>query len=189
MVPGDARYDRNARANHPMPPLPEYQARVRAFLQHEAGFAQVVTINQQGFPVGRTMVAPVEDDWSVYLVQRNVHHRIAQWRRNPATEIIWVGSPHRDNRNLAPHVYDWCVQVPRAVFLRGRARFLSDGELAEAYQRQQRRHHAAGRQLAPERDRDRVVGELVGVRVEPLQVRAEGFGPGPESVTWQVGAA
>jgi hypothetical protein len=188
-VVGGARFLSNARTSGQRPPLADYQERVRAFVREEAGFAQVVTINRHGFPVGRTMVAPLEDDWSVLLVQRRVHHRIGQWRRIPSTEIIWVGSPHRDNRNLAPHVYDWCVQVPRVVFLRGVARFLDDEALVAAYERQSRRNREAGRQLAPERDADEVVRELVGVRVEPVQVRAEGFGPGPESVTWQVEAA
>lgn len=186
---GGVRYLSNAREGGPPPPLAAYRARVLDFVRHEAGFAQVVTINHQGFPVGRTMVAPVEDDWSVYLVQRNVHRRIDQWRRHPATEIIWVGAPHRDNRNLAPHVYDWCVQVPRVVFLRGLARFLDTEELVAAYERQTRRNREAGRWLAPERDREEVVRDLVGVRIEPLQVRAEGFGPGPESLTWTIGAA
>lgn len=186
MVTGGARFLSNARQSGHTPSLPDYQARVRAFVRHEAGFAQVVTVKRDGFPVGRTMVAPLEDDWSVYLVQRKVHHRIGQWRRNPATEIIWSGPPHRDNRNLAPHVYDWCVQVPRVVFLRGTARFLDEDGLVAAYQRQSRRNQEAGRLLAPERDPDEVVRDLVGVRIEPLQVRAEGFGPGPESLTWQV---
>lgn len=179
-------YQRNARVGGPMPPLEVLMERVRRFLREEAAFAQVTTINQQGYPVGRTMVAPIEDDWSVTLVQRNVHHRIAQWRRNPATEIVWVGAAHRDNRNLAPHVYDWCVQVPRVVFLRGDARFLDDDDLVAAYERQSRRNLDAGRDLAPERTPEEVLAELVGVRIVPVQIRAEGFGPGPESVTWKV---
>jgi hypothetical protein len=187
MVAGGARFESNARQGGLTSSLADYQFRVRAFVR-EAGFAQVVTVNRQGFPVGRTMVAPLEEDWSVYLVQRRVHARIGQWRRHPATEIIWTGPPHRDNRNLAPHVYDWCVQVPRVVFLRGAAQFLEDEELVRAYERQCERNGAAGRTLAPERDRDAVVRDLIGVRVEPLQVRAEGFGAGPESLTWQVKA-
>lgn len=179
----------NARHNDPQPPAGEageYEARVRGFVNEQAGFAQVVTINRDGFPVGRTMVAPLEEDWTVFLVQRRVHHRIGHWQRRPATQIIWTGPPHRDNRNLAPHVYDWCVQVPRVVFLRGTATFLDDDALVAAYERQSERNRRAGRTLAPHRIREHVLEELVGVRIDPLQVRAEGFGPGPESITWTV---
>jgi hypothetical protein len=179
-------FEHNERASDPAPSLETYQERVRAFLQHEAVFAQVVTVNQRDEPAARTMVAPPEPNWSVYLVQRKTHRRITQWRLNPATEIIWVGTPHRDNRNLRPHVYDWCVQVPRVVFLRGSARFLEDDELVATYQRQSRRNTDAGRTLAPVRDRREVLEELVGVCIHPRQVRAEGFGPGPESYTWVV---
>lgn len=176
----------NARRSGPQPSPAEYEERVRRFVQDHAGFAQVITVNRGGFPVGRTMVAPLEEDWSVVLVQRKVHHRIGHWRRRPATEIIWAGPPHRDNRNLAPHVYDWCVQVPRVVFLRGTATFLGDDGLVAAYERQGERNWRAGRTLAPVRTHEQVVDELVGVRISPAQVRAEGFGPGPESVTWSV---
>ncbi|MCL6650343.1 MAG: hypothetical protein K6U89_18725 [Chloroflexi bacterium] len=168
------------------PPLAEIQRRVLRFLREEAGFAQVFTVNRAGFPVGRTMVAPINDDWSVDLVQRKVHRRIAHWRRHPHTEIVWVGPPHRSNRNLRPHVYDWCVQVPRVVFLRGRAEFLSPEDLVACYERQTALNRAEGRDLAPRRDRENILAELIGVRIRPLQVRAEGFGPGPESYTWRV---
>ncbi|MCS6803055.1 MAG: hypothetical protein RMM58_15595 [Chloroflexota bacterium] len=168
------------------PPLEEIQRRVMRFLREEAGFAQVFTINRAGFPVGRTMVAPINDDWSVDLIQRKVHKRLAHWRRRPQTEIVWVGPPHRSNRNLRPHVYDWQVQVPRVVFLRGIAHFLSDEELVERFERQTAINLAEGRTLAPVRDRANIVAELIGVHIQPLQVRAEGFAGGPESYTWEV---
>lgn len=176
----------NARRAGPAIDPEEWRGRVRRFLIEEASFAQVVTVNRDGFPVGRSMVAPVDEDWSVPLVQRKVHHRIAHWRRNPATEIIWQGSPHRDNRNLFPHVYDLCVQVPRVVFLRGTAEFMDDDELAACYEAQSEGSRRAGRNLAPERNRQQVLEELVGVRIRPVRVRAEGFANGPESFTWQV---
>jgi hypothetical protein len=164
----------------------EWRRRVRRFLDQEATFAQVVTINHRDEPAARTMVAMVDDDWTVPLVQRNVHHRISQWRRNPATQIIWSGPPHRDNRNLAPHVYDLCVQVPRVVFLRGDAVFMTDEELLRQYRAMDDASRAAGRTLAPRLDDGAVVAELVGVRVRSTQVRAEGFAQGPESWTWRV---
>ena len=52
--------------------------RAMRFVRDEAGFAQVYTINRDGFPVGRTMVAVLNDDWSVDLVQRSVHRRLGQ---------------------------------------------------------------------------------------------------------------
>jgi hypothetical protein len=78
------------------------------------------------------------------------------------------------------------VQAPRVVFLRGIAEFMDDDELVEVFQRQTEANRRAGRTLAPERDRQQIVGELIGVRIQPIRVRAEGFGNGPESFTWQV---
>mgnify|MGYP000580745422 CR=1 FL=1 len=48
-----------------------------AFVHGEAGFAQVTTIDRYGFPVGRSMTAFLNDDWSVDLVQRRTHARLA----------------------------------------------------------------------------------------------------------------
>ena len=46
----------------PAPPLADVQKAVREWLRNEAGFAQVFTVNKAGYPVGRTMGAPVDDD-------------------------------------------------------------------------------------------------------------------------------
>lgn len=164
----------------------QWRAWVRRFLDEDATFAQVFTINRRGEPAGRTMVAMVDDDWSVPLIQRNVHHRIGHWRRNPATEIVWSGTPHRGNRNLTPHVYDLSVQVPRVVFLRGVAEFMADEQMIRVYRTMDDASRAAGRTLAPQRDDEDVLANLVGVRVQPTQIRAEGFAKGPESWTWRL---
>ena len=164
----------------------EWRARIRRFLDEDATFAQVVTVNDRQEPASRTMVALVDEDWSVPLVQRNVHHRIGQWRRNRATQVIWSGPPHRSNRNLAPHVYDLSVQVPRVVFLRGRAEFMADDELLRVYRAMDDASRAAGRTLAPRRNDDDVLANLVGVRINPSQIRAEGFAQGPQTWTWNV---
>ncbi|MCS7002087.1 MAG: hypothetical protein NZ518_04480 [Dehalococcoidia bacterium] len=177
---------KNEIAGRPATPktLAEIQARVMQWLQTEAGFAQVVTINRAGFPVGRTMGAPINPDWSVDLIQRRVHKRIGQLRRNPKLEIIWSGPPAPDNVNDRPHVYDFGLNAPRVVFLRGIAEFMDDATLIARYQRQTAIHRAKGQTRAPLRDPANIVAELIGVHVRPLQVRAEGFGDGAESFTW-----
>jgi hypothetical protein len=182
------RVDANQRAgrDEPAPSLDNLQRRVLRFLREEAGFAQVVTITRDGFPVGRTMVAPVEEDWSVTLVQRNVHRRLGQLRRNPRLEIIWVAEPSADNVNDRPHVYDFGHNAPRVVFLRGVAEFLDPEETIRRFRRQTERNLARGQTLAPERSDDNIREELVGIHVRPIQVRAEGFGVGAQSFTWTV---
>ena len=65
----------------------------RRFVTEEAGFSQLTTTDAHGYPVTRTMTAFLLDDWSVATVQRRTHHRIAQWRRRPQTEVLWVGAP------------------------------------------------------------------------------------------------
>ncbi len=182
------RIEANERAGRIAPELPlaEIQQKVMRFLREEAGFAQVITINAQGFPVARTMGAPIERDWSVTLIQRKVHQRLAQLRRNPKLEIVWVGSPAPDNVNDRPHVYDFGLNVPRVVFLRGIAQFLDPEETIARFRRQRAIHVSRGQTLAPERTDASIREELVGIHVRPLQVRAEGFGAGAQSFTWSV---
>ena len=179
----------NQRGEVARPTLAELERRVLDWLREEAGFAQVYSINRAGYPVGRTMVAPVDDDFNVWLVQRKVHKRIAQWQHDPRTEILWVGTPAAGSRNDSPHVYDLNLLVPRAVFLRGDAEFLDAATLVERFRLQTAMHRARGWTRAPERTAENIVAELVGVRIRPLQLRVEGFGEGAASFTWQPGSA
>jgi pyridoxamine 5'-phosphate oxidase-like protein len=180
--------DANERAGRgaPEPSLPEVRQRVLRFLREEAGFAQVVTVNAAGFPVGRTMGAPIADDWSVTLIQRNVHKRIGQLRRNPRLEIIWTAPPAPDSVTDRPHVYDFGLAIPRVVFLRGLAEFLDPDETLARFRRQTALHLARGQTKAPEFSDEQVRRELVGFHVRPLQVRAEGIGVGAQSFTWTI---
>ena len=166
--------------------LPDVQRRVMRFLMEEAGFAQVSSVNAQGFPVGRTMVAPINPDWSVTLVQRSVHKRLLHLRRNPRMEIIWTADPLPDSVNDRPHVYDYGLAVPRVVFLRGLAEFLDADETLVRYRAQTAANLAKGHDKAIERTDENVHQELVGIQVKPVQVRAEGFGAGAQSFTWTV---
>ncbi len=174
-------------AQSPAPGRADLERRVREFLRDEAGFAQVFTINLAGYPVGRTMGAPTDDDFNVLLVQRNVHKRIGQWRRNPRTEVVWAGTPAPGSRNDHPHVYDFNLLAPRAVFIRGDAEFVDADTTWAMYQKQSTLHRARGWTRAPQRDCANVAAELIGVRIRPLQIRVEGFGNGPESFTWKPG--
>jgi len=181
----------NERAGREAPakPIERVRQEVMRFVTAEAGFAQVYTINTNGYPVGRTMVAPINEDWSVDLIQRAAHRRLGQLRRNPRVEITWVGEPAADSINDRPHVYDWGLQVPRVVFLRGVAEFMDDDWTIARYQRQTAIQHAKGLTRAPARAPDNVRAELVGIHVRPVQVRVEGFGAGAQSFTWSIGSA
>lgn len=165
-------------------------ATVLEWVQREAGFAQLVTVNRAGFPVGRTLGAPVNDDWSVDLVQRGIHRRLPQLRRNPHVEIIWVGTPAPGSRNDHPAVFDYGWLVPRVVFLRARAEIMPADWTAARYGEQSAvlRARGAGTK-APLRSPGQAADDLVGVRLHPIRVRAEGFGAGAENVTWNVEAA
>lgn len=186
----DVRVEHNERPGRDITakPIEEVRRQVMAFLTEEAGFAQVYTINRAGYPVGRTMVAPVNEDWSVDLIQRRVHRRLAQLRRNPRAEITWVAGPAPDSVNDRPHVYDWGLLVPRVVFLRGLAEFMDDDWTVARYQRQTAIQHAKGHNKAPLRSPENVREELIGIHVRPVQLRAEGFGAGAQSFTWSFDA-
>ena len=175
----------NQRAEVSQPPIADLQRTVLDWLQTEAGFAQVFSINKEGYPVGRTMAAPVDDDFTVWLVQRKVHKRLLHWKRNPRTEVVWIGTPAEGSRNDSPHVYDRNLLIPRGVFLRGNAEFLDETTLVEVFRAQTAQHLARGWTKAPERTRDNIVAELAGVRISAIQLRVEGFGEGAASFVWQ----
>lgn len=155
-----------------------------AFVSTEAGFAQVTTLDRNGYPVTRTMTAFLSDDWSVALVQRRSHERLHQWQINPRTQVSWLGSPSPKASNERPHVFDLGLLPPRFVSVRGTAEFMSDTWTVACYKEhlaQQRRH---GHTKAPMRTSEQVVTDLVGVLIRPVKVRLEGFGSGAESFTF-----
>jgi hypothetical protein len=162
------------------------RAAAYAFVLDEAGFAQVTTIDRDGFPVTRTMTAFLEPDWSVSLVQRAGHRRLEQWRRDPHTLITWVGTPAPGASNERPHVFDLGLLPPRVVAVRGTASAMSAEWTIRVYRREVERQRAAGLVKAPLRTDEEVVAELAGVRIEPVRVRLEGFGVGAESHLWTV---
>jgi hypothetical protein len=166
------------------PDFADLRARVLQWLRQEAGFAQVFSVNREGYPVGRTMAAPVDDGFVVWTVQRRVHKRLGQWRRNPRTEVVWMGPPAADSRNESPHVYDLNLAIPRGVFIRGDAEFLDEATTLEVFQRQTALHRSRGWTRAPLRTPENVAAELVGVKINPVRVRVEGFGDGAASFSW-----
>jgi hypothetical protein len=168
------------------PALPAARMAALAFVRSEAGFAQVTTIDRNGFPVGRTMTAFLEPDWSVTLVQRRSHARLAQLRRDPHVLVTWVGSPAPGATNERPHVFDLGLLPPRAVFVRGTAVFASDDWTVVRSLRGVTAQRAAGHTRAPLRTPEQVVADLVGVLVRPYRVRLEGFAEGARSFDWTV---
>lgn len=164
------------------------QARALAlrFVRDEAGFAQVTTTDRDGFPVGRSMTAFLEDDFSVDLVQRRTHQRLRQLRRDPRVLVTWVGDPAPGASNERPHVFDIGRLPARAVFVRGTARFMDDEWTLACYRRQVEEQRSQGFTRAPLRDAAQVAADLVGVRVVPYRVRLEGFGEGAQSFDWTV---
>jgi hypothetical protein len=163
---------------------PTVLAAALAFVHEEAGFAQVTTIDRHGFPVGRSMTAFLNDDWSVDLVQRRSHARLAQLRRDPRTLVTWVGDPAPGASNERPHVFDIGRLPPRVVYIRGTARFMDDATTIDCYSRHIARQRAQGFTRAPLRDADQVLSDLAGVHLETYRVRLEGFGSGAQSFDW-----
>lgn len=160
---------------------PQVLIAAQAFVRSEAGFAQVVTRDRSGFPVGRTMTAFLGADWSVDLVQRRSHARLRQLEADPRLLVTWVGTPAPGASNEHPHVFDLGRLPPRAVFVRGTAMFHGDAWTLARYLEHVGEQRAQGNDKAPLRTAEQVADDLVGVHVVPRRLRLEGFGTGAES--------
>ncbi|NLG21197.1 MAG: hypothetical protein GX555_07160 [Actinomycetales bacterium] len=162
------------------------EASALEFLRTEAGFAQVTTLDRQGYPVTRSMTVFPATDWTIALVQRATHRRLAQWRAVPRTLVTWVGDPAPGMTNERPHVFDLGRLPSRVVAVRGDAEFMDDDWTVRTYRQHLDEQRAAGHTEAPVRTDDQVRDELVGVLIRPVRVRLEGFGHGPQSFDWTV---
>jgi hypothetical protein len=174
-------------ARHPLPEgvtLAEARAAALSFVRDEPRFAQVTTLDDDGFPVTRTMTAFLDDDWSVALVQRRVHRRRQQWERDPRTLVTWVGDPAPGSTNEHPHVFDLGLRVPRVVSVRGSVEEMPADWTHEHYEQAMRAHRDRGNTRAPWRTREQAADELFGVLLHPVRVRLEGFGHEAQSFTW-----
>lgn len=154
------------------------------FVREEAGFAQMVSLDLRGFPVGRSMTAFLEDDWSVSLVQRRTHARLEQLRAKPRALVTWVGTPTAGMTNEHPHVFDIGRLPSRAVFVRGTTEFMDEDWTRHCYRKQVAEQRAHGHVAAPLRDAEQIARDLVGVRLVPFRVRLEGFGDDPTPCEW-----
>jgi hypothetical protein len=166
------------------PTLAEVQRAALVFVKYEVTFVQLFTVTPSGVPVGRTVFAPINDDWSLDLVQRRAHKRVNHLRRNPNITLCWVGPPAPWSTNDAPHVFDPGEKIPRAVFLRGVAEIMDDDWTVEVYNRRTAQQRARGFTKSPVRSEENVRDYLIGIRVTPKVVRAEGFGLVPQSFQW-----
>ena len=63
----------------------------QAFVRHEAGFAQLTTIDGRGYPVTRTMTAFLLNGWEVATVQRRAHRRNGRIRTPVSSAATWEG--------------------------------------------------------------------------------------------------
>ncbi len=168
-------------------PAEEVLRRAQDFVRDEAGFAQVVTLDRHGYPVGRSATAFLRPDWSVALVHRRTHARLAQVRRDPRVLVTWVGDPAQGATNDSPHVFDLGRLPARVVLVRGTAEVADDDWTEEVYRRAVEQQRAAGNTRAPVRTPEQVRTELVGLHVRPYRVRLEGFGEGAASSDWVEG--
>lgn len=149
----------------------------------------MTTRDRWRFPVGRTMTAFLQPDWSVDLVQRRSHARLRQLQAAPRLLVPWVGAPRPGASNERPHVFGLGRLPPRAVFVRGTAAFMDDEWTVDCYLRHVTQQRAQGFARAPLRDATQVVADLVGVRVAPVRLRLEGFGEGAQSFDVRLGSA
>jgi general stress protein 26 len=151
-------------------PIEQVKQEALAFLQERMGFAQVHTVNEAGYPAGRTMGASINDDWTLDMIGPKGARRIDHVRNNGKVEVVWV---------------DNSTRIPKAVFLQGTGTVFEGDELVERYNRRMDINEARGRGRGPRQAPDVVRETLLGIHVKPVRVRVEGFGEGTEIFSWK----
>ncbi|MCS7002738.1 MAG: hypothetical protein NZ518_07815 [Dehalococcoidia bacterium] len=133
-------------------------------------FAQMITYDKNGYPVGRTLGARLAPDWTVEIGSYRQFHRWKQVKRNPKMMLIWSQSPEPGSS----------VRWPRVIFAKGDGRVLEGDEL-RAYYEERVRTRGPVEGMSTEEAMEKIVYIIFKAR----EFRAEGFGANGGEVTFE----
>src|SRR5262245_39206271 len=90
-------------------------------------FPQLWTVGRKGFPIGRSTIFPVNDDWSITATGYRGNARVRQIAGNPHVEAMWIdtkgewdrvvrvrGVAYHTNSETLVRVYDEREDAARA---------------------------------------------------------------------------
>ncbi|MFN8533910.1 MAG: pyridoxamine 5'-phosphate oxidase family protein [Dehalococcoidia bacterium] len=132
-------------------------------------FAQMITIDKQGFPTVRTLGGRLQPNWTVDVYTSKRFARLAQVRRNPHMAMVWSQSPETGSS----------TQAPQLVAAKGRAEIL-EGEAIRAFAEQ--RVAAGAREGMTV---ERYLAQTALIRFHIAEFRVEGFAAEGSELTFE----
>ena len=144
------------------------------WLRSHRNFPQLYSVGKFGFPIGRSTIFPIEDDWSINATGYRGNARVAQIARNPHLEALWTDTQG-----------PWM----RAVRVRGLGYHTDRTTLLAVYNEREDLARAKGEGFGPRLQGQAIIDTVCCTHIRPVRVTLEGFS-GPASVdSWAVDPA
>jgi len=154
--------------------LEELKAKALAWIRSHRNFPQLYSVGRRGFPIGRSTIFPIEDDWSINATGYRGNLRVRQIARDPHVEVLWL-----DTRG------PWNT----AVRIRGLAYHTDNETLVRVYDEREDISRARGEGFGERLYGQAIIDTVNCTHITPVRVTLEGFdGPGSTS-SWAVDSA
>lgn len=150
------------------PSIDEMQKIALTFCQPPR-FAQMITIDKNGFPTVRTLGGRLTPNWTVDIYTFKHFARLRHVRRNPHMAMVWTQPPEPGSSS----------RTPKVIAAKGVAEII-EGEAMRPF---------AEERVAASSGRDgmtveRYLNEVALIRFHITEFRAEGFAAEGSELTW-----
>lgn len=137
-------------------------------------FPQLYSVGKLGFPIGRSTIFPIEDDWSINATGYRGNARVNQIANNPHLEALWV---------------DTTGPWTKAVRVRGLGYHTDSRTLLAIYDEREDQARAKGEGFGQRLTGQAIVDTVCCTHIRPLRVTVEGFAGAGSLAAWDIEAA
>ena len=137
-------------------------------------FPQLYSVGKLGFPIGRSTIFPIEEDWSINATGYRGNARVKQIARDPHLEVLWI-----DTRG------PW----NKAVRIRGLGYHTNSETLLKVYNEREDQARARGEGFGQRLEGQAIINTVNCTHITPLRVTLEGFDAAGSLVSWDVDPA
>jgi hypothetical protein len=137
-------------------------------------FPQLYSVGQQGFPIGRSTIFPVEDDWSITATGYRGNARVKQIANNPHLEALFIDTQG-----------PWT----KAVRIRGLGYHTDSKTLLAVYDEREDKARAKGEGFGERLKGQAIIDTVCCTHIRPVHVTVEGFDGAGSLCEWDIDPA